>query len=226
MALKDNLARLRKERKLSQQALARLIGVRQNTIAAIETGATKRTRYIADLAHILNVGIADLDPNLVRYDSVAVSPGANVGLGNLHVYGSLAEADGSLILSARPIDSIPRPAPLASVSGGYGLIVAGDSMAPLLRPGEVVLLHPKLLPKRDDLCVFLSEGAGETRVLLGEFCAHSKNQWSVKQYRGGTIQLQLSKRDWQKCHVMVGKFSRSSKTTARARRSDGYDGGW
>lgn len=38
LVLKNNLKRLRKDRKLSQQQLADLIGVSRNTISSIETG--------------------------------------------------------------------------------------------------------------------------------------------------------------------------------------------
>src|SRR6266481_1184588 len=62
MSLKDNLIRLRTARGLSQQELAKMIGVRQNTIAAIETGATTRTKYLADIARALGVSVDELDP--------------------------------------------------------------------------------------------------------------------------------------------------------------------
>lgn len=47
LVLKNNLKRLRKDRKLSQQQLADLIGVSRNTISSIETGQFNPTAKLA-----------------------------------------------------------------------------------------------------------------------------------------------------------------------------------
>ena len=62
MGLKENLVHFRTARGWSQQELANRVGVRQNTIAAIETGATTRTKYLADIARALGVTVDELDP--------------------------------------------------------------------------------------------------------------------------------------------------------------------
>ena len=47
LVLKNNLKQLRKDRKLSQQQLADLIGVSRNTISSIETGQFNPTAKLA-----------------------------------------------------------------------------------------------------------------------------------------------------------------------------------
>lgn len=47
LALQNNLARLRKERGLSQAELAKLVGVSRNTISSIETGQFNPTAKLA-----------------------------------------------------------------------------------------------------------------------------------------------------------------------------------
>ena len=47
LKLKNNLKQLRKDRKLSQQQLADLIGVSRNTISSIETGQFNPTAKLA-----------------------------------------------------------------------------------------------------------------------------------------------------------------------------------
>lgn len=54
LVLKNNLAAVRKEKKLSQAALAELVGVSRNTISSIETGQFNPT---AKLALILCVAL-------------------------------------------------------------------------------------------------------------------------------------------------------------------------
>ena len=47
LVLKNNLAEIRKEKKLSQQDLANLVGVSRNTISSIETGQYQPTAKLA-----------------------------------------------------------------------------------------------------------------------------------------------------------------------------------
>lgn len=54
LVLKNNVAKIRKERKLSQAELANMVGVSRNTISSIETGQFNPT---AKLALILCVAL-------------------------------------------------------------------------------------------------------------------------------------------------------------------------
>lgn len=54
LVLKNNVAKVRKERKLSQAELANMVGVSRNTISSIETGQFNPT---AKLALILCVAL-------------------------------------------------------------------------------------------------------------------------------------------------------------------------
>lgn len=47
LILKNNLAAIRKEKKLSQAALAEMVGVSRNTISSIETGQFNPTAKLA-----------------------------------------------------------------------------------------------------------------------------------------------------------------------------------
>ena len=47
LILKNNLKKVRKEKKLSQSALAEMIGVSRNTISSIETGQFNPTAKLA-----------------------------------------------------------------------------------------------------------------------------------------------------------------------------------
>ena len=47
LVLKNNLAQIRKENKLSQAELAKMVGVSRNTISSIETGQFNPTAKLA-----------------------------------------------------------------------------------------------------------------------------------------------------------------------------------
>ena len=47
LILKNNLAQIRKDKKLSQADLAKMVGVSRNTISSIETGQYQPTAKIA-----------------------------------------------------------------------------------------------------------------------------------------------------------------------------------
>jgi transcriptional regulator with XRE-family HTH domain len=211
MSLAENVRRFRILRRLSQKALADAIGVRQNTIAAIESGDTKRTRYLPDLARELDADITDLEPGLALSRvpvPVPIPASELVGSRDLDVYGSVEAGEGGIVLSNDPVDRIKRPAPLANVRGGYGVIVVGDSMVPLLRAGDIVLVHPHLPPKLDDLCLFMSDREGEFKATIKEFRGQTKDTWKVRRYQPAERDYTLKKKDFAKCQVVVGIYKR------------------
>lgn len=65
LTLKNNLAAVRKEKKLSQAELARLVGVSRNTISSIETGQFNPT---AKLALVLCIALDKKFEELFYFD--------------------------------------------------------------------------------------------------------------------------------------------------------------
>jgi putative transcriptional regulator len=52
LTLHNNLSQIRKEKKLSQNDLAKLVGVSRNTISSIETGQYEPTAKLALLLYV------------------------------------------------------------------------------------------------------------------------------------------------------------------------------
>ena len=65
LTLKNNLASARKEKKLSQAELAKLVGVSRNTISSIETGQFNPT---AKLALVLCIALDKKFEELFYFD--------------------------------------------------------------------------------------------------------------------------------------------------------------
>jgi DNA-binding XRE family transcriptional regulator len=203
-----NVARLRHAAGLSQAQLAGALGVRQNTIAAIELGKTKKSKYLSEIARALKVRLVDVDPQFEAEESVVVPGPALVGDRDLQVFGSVEGGDGAIVVSSDPIGIIKRPSPLAGVVGGYGVLVVGESMTPLVRPGDTVLINPHLPPRKEDLCLFIYDQDGDFRATIKEFVSQTKDAWSVKRYSPTVRRIVLKKREWPRCHVVVGKYNR------------------
>lgn len=208
MSLAENVAKFRKRKHLSQAALASRIGVRQNTIAAIESGETKKTKYLPEIASALDVSIPELDPSVIQYENSTVPGNQLVGESDLPVYASVDAGNGVVFVSERPVQTVKRPEPLATVTKGYGVIVSGESMIPLVRPGDTVLVHPHLPPKVDDLCLFIGEKDGEFRATLKEFIGQTKDLWRIRRYHPKEELFTIRKTDFPRCEVVVGLYKR------------------
>lgn len=209
-SLAENLARVRKQRGLSQAALADKIGVRQNTIAAIETGESKKTRYLADLARELEVSVFDLDPGLAP---AAIIPERQL-MGTARDFPIFASAEGGpgeIIRSTDPVDWVPWPVPVQHVKEAYGLIVTGASMAPEFDPGDIAIVNPRYPAHGDTTCIFYSERDGEARATIKRLVRASADKWFLRQWNppdGLKQEFTLNRKDWPVCHRVLGKYYR------------------
>jgi hypothetical protein len=178
----------------------------QNTIAAIELGKTRKSRYLPDIARVLNVSLLDLDPGLTdtRIGSVGVDDPTPL---DLDVYATRMDGECEIV-THDPVERVQRPAPLATVKGAYGVIVAGESMVPLLRPGDIAFVHPHLPPKADDLCLFRAVQNGRCGATIQEYRGQTLDAWQVRRYSPKAQDLALKRLQWPHCHVIVGKFCR------------------
>ncbi|HZP68355.1 MAG TPA: LexA family transcriptional regulator [Pseudolabrys sp.] len=214
----ERVKALRVARGWSQAQLAKASGVSQPAIKKIEGGQTVKSRFLPDIARALGCDLAEIEGLQQR----AVNRGTTttgrtvqrsafatlLGDADLAVFSSTEAGGGAIILSSEPIDYVRRPAPLQNVKDGYGIIVTGDSMLPEFRPGDTALVHPHLPPIAGEACVFYSEDAGATvKATIKIFNRASESHWHVEQWNPPK-KFTLSRSEWQKCHRVVGKYSR------------------
>jgi transcriptional regulator with XRE-family HTH domain len=213
MALGENVRRHREAAGLSQQQLAKRVGMTQSSIALIESGDTARTRFLPQLAAALNVNIHDLDPSLAP-------PGPGGGTvttittpGNdFPIYASAEGGEGTIILSTDPVDFMPRPAPLAHVRNSYGLYLTGDSMVPEFWPGEVAMVNPVLPIIAQVPAILYTEKHGEARATIKRIEKATADTWHLRQWNPPTGKREtftLPRKDWAVAHRVIGKYTRS-----------------
>lgn len=203
----------REELQLSQADLAARIGIKQQSLDAIEKDRTKKSRYLPEIAEVLGLQMADLDASFARRGKGRFTTELPLaGDRDLPVFASAEGGAGSIILSSDPVDFVRRPAPLAQVKDGYGLIVVGESMIPAYEPGDTLLVHPHLPPLPGcDVVLYAESGGGEVLVTVKRLRRLTAGSWLLTQFNppaGAKADFVLSRKEWQKCHRVVGKYSR------------------
>lgn len=142
--------------------------------------------------------------------SVAV-PRALTARPPLQVFASAqGGAEGAMVLSNEPVSWIPRDPRLEGVHDAYGCFVSGDSMEPAYERGNLLLVNPSADVSPGDDCVFLRETADGSRyVLIKRLVRRNEASWTVRQYNPAKTYT-LSRREWQKAHLVIGKYNRAS----------------
>lgn len=205
----QNVKRIREaiRPEVSQADLAKAIGVKsQNTIAAIETGRTQQSKHLPAIARVLKVRLTDLDPSQEGEETVTTrdTMTSTEQTEQLDVYASVEGGAGAIVWSNEPMLKIPRPRPLIGVRDAYGVLVVGESMTPLIRPGFTVWVNPHLPPRASDICLFRHDEGGDFRATLKEYCGQTADNWLVRRYQPKERRFTLKKADWPICHVIVG----------------------
>ncbi len=124
------------------------------------------------------------------------------------IFGTAEGGNGALVITDRAVDHMVRPEPLRRVREGYGIIVAGDSMAPGIKSGAIMLVNPHIPPRAEDVCIFRkSADDGTVHMVVKELINHNETVWRVRQYKPAK-DFNLKKTEWQTCHVTVGQYYR------------------
>jgi len=119
-------------------------------------------------------------------------------------------AEGAMILSSEPVAWIPRDTRLDGIAEAYGCFVSGDSMEPAYERGNLLLVNPSASVSPGDDCLFLREASDGTRyALIKRLVKHNAQGWTVKQYNPPRTYT-LPRKEWQKAHLVIGKYNRSS----------------
>lgn len=216
----NRIRELREARGWSQAQLALAADTSQPQIDRLEKGERRLTeQWMRRLARVLEVEPAalladepaqppavlprpDLDTRTVLTDGL-------VGDRDLPVYGVTEGGRfGAVSMSAEPIQWVRRPEPLARVPAGFGLYVAGESMEPAYRQGDIVLVHPSMPARRgDDVVLVQVDAHNDRHALLKRLVDWTAEHWTVRQFNPDE-QFDLARDLWRWTHVVVGRYSR------------------
>lgn len=194
----------------SRIPLAELLGVSEDQLRGPSSKLPKREYVKGNPTGAESLVVGQDRPPLVsvsEQNAPVITPGAQlVGDRDLPVFGTAQGGSGALIVTNQPVDWVVRPDPLLRVRDGYGMIVTGDSMAPMHKSGSTALVNPHLPPRNGDTCVFRSHADdGDVTVIIKELRRFNDHTWYVRQY-SPKKDFALKRSEWQICHVTVGNY--------------------
>lgn len=190
----------------------------RNIFRAAEQGKPydPRTGTIAVLAEALEVTTSWL---LEGQDTSLAAPHGEAGyrppaqcLGklNLPVYAAVEGGPGEIAWGSEPLETIPRPWYVENSPHAIAIVVTGESMMPVIRPGQMVVVDPRLPPIPTEPAIFISERHGEFKATLKELRRSTATDWVVYQYNppeGQDHEFKLPKAEWPKAQRVVGWFA-------------------
>ncbi len=197
----EQIRKAREAKGMSQDDLARAIGVRQPTIFKIENGQTTRSKYLSEIATVLDITespFAAVARNMVNPPKPSDY--------DLPVYAAAEGGPGEMVVSTDPIDRVPRPWYLGTVKEGFAVLVVGESMTPDFNPGDLAVVNPKLPPARDKPVILVSgEEHGEFRATIKRLIGWSATDWAVRQFNPAK-DFKLSKKEWPRALRVVSRI--------------------
>jgi phage repressor protein C with HTH and peptisase S24 domain len=213
----DKIRKRREELGWSQKRLGTEAGgISQATVEKIEKGQTTRSKFMPLIASRLGIPLVELDPGLAGMPESLPEPPLVRSTQDFYtrdfkVYASVEGGPGEIIRSTDPVDVIPRPASVEHVKEAYGLLVTGESMVPEFRPGETLIVNPKLPIIGGKSFVFYAELDGEARAMVKELRRATPTEWLVTQHNPPprkSKDFSLPRKEWQWAHRVIGKDSR------------------
>jgi transcriptional regulator with XRE-family HTH domain len=155
MALKDNLKRVREEKRLSQPKLAELAGVSQQLISRLENGKDLTTKKLPEIARALGVTVAELDENFggeADFSAVAAPLISWVSAGALE----------KPEIPVSGVDDMKRATTVGLDPKGQwiALRVKGDSMDRISPPDSLIFVNLKDRRLVPNACYVISDEDG------------------------------------------------------------------
>ena len=84
-----------------------------------------------------------------------------------------------IVAPTERVGELDVPADVASVPDAYAVEVVGESMAPRLTPGDIVVVNPNSTPRRGDIVVVqLAENDGGASAIIKEFGGYGSDDGS------------------------------------------------
>lgn len=178
MTVGEKIALLRREKGLSQRALAKAINSAPIVVRNLELGITKESRFLPDIARTLGVSVSDLTGDRLP-SNIAIPTAVGEAANLMDSFVSVPEYTVSFSAgNGRELEyeALNEPTPALYRREWFQLRhinperckrfkVSGDSMEPLLYDGDTVmaLSEPKGTPIRDNH-VYLVRYGSELRI--------------------------------------------------------------
>lgn len=209
------IVRIAREGKgLSQGALAKRIGVKQQSIDAIERGETTRSKFLPEIARELgippkDVGLPAETASTEPPQQQPLSIGDPFGPRDFPIYSAAEGGPGEILRHREAVDYWPRPVNVQQVRGAYGMYIVGESMVPEFRPGQVAIINPNLPHIGGFAYIFYGETEdGAVRASIKLLRKQTADAWHVTQHNppsGQKHDFTMPRKTWHEAHRIVGR---------------------
>ncbi|WP_445493149.1 helix-turn-helix domain-containing protein [Rhodopseudomonas sp. RCAM05734] len=200
----------REAKGLSQAQLGRLIGVKQQSLDAIERGETQRSKFLPEIAKEL-----EIPPQSIGLPAEASHPPGTAPVGSPYaardfpIYSAAEGGPGEIIRSPDAVDWWPRPIEVQHVKGAYGMYIVGESMIPEFEAGQIAVVNPNLPHIGGKSYIFYAQDeAGQARATVKRLRRATGDAWQVTQHNpppGQKPDFSLPKKTWAMAHRIVGR---------------------
>ncbi|WP_392565381.1 LexA family transcriptional regulator [Utexia brackfieldae] len=143
----------REELGLTQEEVAKQVGIKQQSYQAIETGATKKPRFLYEISLALKCDMSWLlSGKTLPHLTPATLKACQIPLIN---YAQVLQwADYHIQKESIKYDYILASLELSDRA--FALEINGDSMAPEFREGDLIIIEPAITPKPGEFVVAVS----------------------------------------------------------------------
>ena len=153
MSIGDEIRAARERLGLSQEALAKAVGISQPAIRKIEAGKTQRSRYLSEILRYLEIKEThDKDLLIVAQDHEPIKQ-ADMPR-DVSVFGvAVGSDDSEFFFTGEVIDRVRRPPGITGARGVYALYVSNTTMKPRYGEGDLVYVNADRIPAVGDYAV-------------------------------------------------------------------------
>lgn len=121
---------------------------------------------------------------------------------------ALGGPDGFSVDAGQIVEYVPAPQYLDGVFDAYAVYVAGTSMMPRFKPGEILFVHPHLPPSKGDDVIVQLQSNGDIHGLVKTYKGRNTTHTICEQYDPAET-LTFKNDKVKSIHVVVGtKFRR------------------
>ena len=205
-----DIVRARREQMgMSQERLAEQAGTSQTTIDKIENNRSQRSRFLPAVARVLGLDIETIAPGVAAApapNASAPMPLPELPQRQIPVYGvAVGGDDGRMKFNGERLDMVGCPPELRAVPNAYAVYVAGDSMVPSFKPGQIAWVHPNRTarPGQDVIVQLHPEHDGEApEGFIKELVKLTPSTVVVRQYNPPK-DITFERQEVQSIHVVV-----------------------
>lgn len=188
-------------------ALADQIGVAQSTLTRfLHKKDVTHTLSGKTLAKIASVSGIPAPPELGVERSIVIPAPENrlpsYAAKDLPVYGAALGGDGTVIMLNRGerVDTVSRPGTLVGVKDAFGVVIVGESMAPMYKPGHIAHIHPGRPPTPGEgVLIELQDGHAHIK----EYINGNDDIVRCRQYNP-PLDLKFKRKDVKRLYLIVG----------------------